>query len=239
MKANIEEVLDKFLAAQEKSLKPQTMIDYRDAISLLRDYLNSYAHENLTEEESRLLEEHDNARGGESPKFCRLFGPEKIGENLEMFLDYFLVRKVMAGADFLKKVGSISSRLMKWLGENGYIAPEDAEEGSDQGRTAARNLPRSENAGRILYQAAEDLRIDVTRLPEEDYLEFDHYTIVHLEPGKLWFNEIGPGRSGEAEPVPVPAAATELLEEGWDISCAFARVQGKWRMVEFGNVYPA
>jgi len=36
----------------------------------------------------------------------------------------------------------------------------------------------------------------------------------------------------------VPRKATELLQKDWDISCAVARIRGKWRLVEVANVYP-
>jgi hypothetical protein len=238
MKATIEEILDEFLAAREKKLKPRTMVYYRDVVELLKNYLNSYAYEDLSGEEIRLFERLNQSGGEDSQTFCRLFGPEKIVENLGMFLDYFLVRKVIAGADFLRKAGSVTSRLMKWLGEEGYITAQDAREGGERGREAASNLPRAEKAGRLLYGAIAASGIDVNRIPEEDYRDFDHYTISRLEPGKLWFGETYPVRSGKLGPVMVPEAATALLAEGWDISCSFARVKGEWRMVEFGNVYP-
>ncbi len=238
MKPTIEEILNEFLAAREKKLKPRTMVYYRDVVELLKNYLNSYACEDLSGEEIRLFERLNQSGGEESQTFCRLFGPEKIVENLGMFLDYFLVRKVIAGEDFLRKAGSVTSRLMKWLGEEGHITAEDAREGGERGRAAASYLPRAEKAGHLLYQSIAASGIDVSRTPEEDYRDFDHYTISRLEPGKLWFGETLPGRSGKLGPVTVPEAVTELLEEGWDVSCAFARVKGEWRMVEVGNVYP-
>lgn len=38
----IEHVLAEFLAEQLKKLKPKTASNYRDAIQLLKDYMNSY-----------------------------------------------------------------------------------------------------------------------------------------------------------------------------------------------------
>jgi len=238
MKKPIEEILTKFLAAQEKSLKPRDRADYRDVVELLKNYLNSYAYENLSGEESRRFEKSFNAAGEKHRTFCQLFGPEKIGENIGMFLDYFLIRKVMADAEFLEKAASITSRLMLWLGGEGYIEAEASQEGLARGRAAAADLPRAEKAARILYQVARASGIDVSRIPDEDYLEFDHYTIKRLEAGKLWFEDITPGRSRELGPVKVPKAVTDLLAEGWEVSCALARVKGEWHLVEVANVYP-
>lgn len=37
---------------------------------------------------------------------------------------------------------------------------------------------------------------------------------------------------------PAPEEATKLLRDGWDVSCALARVHGTWRMIDVANVYP-
>jgi len=33
-------------------------------------------------------------------------------------------------------------------------------------------------------------------------------------------------------------SVTFLLAKGWDISCALGKVNGKWRIIDMGNVYP-
>ena len=41
-----------------------------------------------------------------------MFGPEKIAENLGEFLDYFMVRKVIAGQELLKASGTVTGKLL-------------------------------------------------------------------------------------------------------------------------------
>jgi hypothetical protein len=36
----------------------------------------------------------------------------------------------------------------------------------------------------------------------------------------------------------VPKAATELLRQGWQMSCSLARIRGTWHLFEMANVYP-
>ena len=238
MKKTIEAVMDEFLTERKEQLSPQEWNDYRDTLDLLKSHLNGYAYENLSSQERQFFEKHYNAPGEASRRFCQLFGPEKIPENLRMFLDYFLVRKVMAGPGFSEKAGKISSEFMSWLGEHGYISNREAEEGSEEGRIASRNLARAEKAASILYRDCRTSRIDAKRIADEDYREFDHFTISRLEPGKIWFLNNYPGGPEDLGPVRAPEAAVKLLEEDWDISCTLARIKGEWRLIEMGNIYP-
>jgi len=110
--------------------------------------------------------------------------------------------------------------------------------GVEEGAEAARDLPKAEKAGHILYQAAESVIFEPERLGDDDYHDFDHYTIEKVERGKLWLEVYDEKGKGTVGPIAVPKEATELLKEGWDISCAVARIRGKWRIVEVANVYP-
>ena len=79
---------------------------------------------------------------------------------------------------------------------------------------------------------------DPDELDDADYHDFDHYTIEKVEPGKLWLEVYTEKGKSTVGPIAVPKEATALLHEGWDISCAIARIRGKWRIVEVANVYP-
>ncbi len=59
-----------------------------------------------------------------------------------------------------------------------------------------------------------------------------------VEPGKLWLEVYTEKGKSSVSPIAVPKKATELLEKGWDISCAIARIRGKRRIVQVANVYP-
>ena len=108
----------------------------------------------------------------------------------------------------------------------------------EEGAAAARDLPKAEKAGNILYQVAETVVFDADKLDDDDYHDFDHYAIQKIEPGKLWLEVYTEKGKNTVGPIAVPEEATGLLGEGWDISCAIARIRGKWKIVEVANIYP-
>ncbi len=234
----IEQVLEEFLAEKLKKLKPKTATGYRDVIQLFKDCMNGYAYQSLSKAESALFEKHYNAEGQEHKEFCQLFGPDKIAENTGEFLGHFLIRKVMAGGDFKRLAGTVIKKLSKWLAEKAYISEEDAAMGEQEGVSAARDLPKAEKAGNILYRAAENVVFDPDKLDDDDYHDLDHYTIEKVEPGKLWLEVYDEKGKRAVGPIAVPKEATALLQEGWDISCAIARIREKWKIVQVANVYP-
>ncbi len=234
----IDQVFEEFLAEQRERLKPATISRYEGVLNMLRHHLNGYASETLSTAESALFDRHYDADGDEHREFCQLFGPDKIVENLASFLGYFMIRKVMAGPGLKRAAGTVTKKLSKWLAAKGYISEEEAQEGADEGAQAARDLPQAERAAQILVDAVVDLAINPNDLADQDYLEFDHYTIRKIEPGKLWLEIFEGGEGHLYGPLPVPNSATKLLREGWDISCSLGRVRGKWRIVEVANVYP-
>ena len=234
----IEQVLEEFLAEQMRRLKPKTASGYRDVIQLFKDCMNGYAYQNLSKAESALFEKLYNAAGQEHKEFCQLFSPDKIAENTGEFLGHFLIRKVMAGGDFKRLAGTVIKKLSKWLAEKAYISEKDAATGEEEGGSAARELPKAEKAGNILYESAELVGFDPDKLNDDDYHDFDHYTIEKIESGKLWLEVYTEKGKNTVGPIAVPKEATGLLREGWDISCAIARVRGKWKIVEVANVYP-
>ena len=234
----IDQVFDEFLAEQRERLKPKTVSKYEDVVNLLRHHLNGYAYESLSTAESALFDRHYNAEGNDRREFCQLFGPDKIVGSLGSSLGYFMIRKVMAGPDLKRAAGTVTKKLSKWLASRRYISEEEAQAGADEGTEAAQDLPKAERAAQILVDAVEYLAIDPNVLADEDYLEFDHFTIGKIEPGKLWLETFDSGERQLCGPVPVPNSATKLLRKGWDISCSPGRVRGKWRIVEVANVYP-
>lgn len=235
----IEQVLEEFMADLRKTLKPRTVSGYKDVIQLLSDYLNGYAYQALSKAESAMFDKYYDAEGKEHREFCQVFGPEKITGELGGFLGYFMTSKVMAGGEFKRLAGTVARKLSKWLAERGFISEEDAEMGEEEGAAAARDLPKAEKAGRLLYQAADSVVFDPDAIDDSDFHEFDHYTIEKIEPGNIWLQVFeGRGRKVIVGPIAVPKDATKLLQRGWDISCALACIRGKWKMVEFANVYP-
>jgi hypothetical protein len=225
----IERVLREFLTECKLQLAPRTTHMYESVLQLLCACLNSYGHQTLSDDE---LNDFETAyKAGDEQAFCRLFGPDRIVDNLGEFLGYFMARKVVAGESLLRASGTVTGKLVAWLAERGYLSPADAAEGLQQARAAARNLPRAARLASALFDVAEHGRaVNVNALADEDYLEGE-LTISRVEPGRLWFD-------GEIGPVKVPKVVTDLAPTGWMVSLALSRVKGQWRVLQVGTVYP-
>jgi len=227
----IDDVLDAFLQEQQARLSERTFRDYEAVISLLRDSLNMYGHASLVGDERQRFEQAfgEGSTDEEMGAFCRTFGPEKITEHYYEFLAWFLIRKVMASEDLRRKAGTVTKKLAKWLDERGYVDEHLAADAAEMGADAGRLLPRAERLNEILYrvmQASPPLRGE---LSDEDYFE-DYAVISHVEPGKLWFDDVGPVR--------VPREASDLAEVGWQVNIVLGRGPSGWQILELGNVYP-
>jgi hypothetical protein len=79
-------------------------------------------------------------------------GKSLVGE----FLDYFMVRKVIAGRDLLRAAGTVTKKLARWLAAKGYAAGDDVEEAAERGAAAARDLPQTDELASLLYHFLED-----------------------------------------------------------------------------------
>ena len=225
----IDAVLPRFLAEQRERLSPRTYRQYDEVVELLRHSLEGYAYQSLDDDERRRWEAEFEVN--QEGAFCRLFGPEKIPENLEEFLDYFMVRKVIAGQELLKASGTVTSKLVRWLAERGYIDKESADGASGRAREAGRNLPIADRLGMLLHDVTDQAPvIDPDEVTGEDWVE-DYLEITDVEPGKIWF-ERGVG------PVAVPRKASDLARPGWSAFVTAARIDGRWHLLEVGVVYP-
>ena len=225
----IDEALDAFLAEQRKRLSAKTLRNYEDVVSLLRSSLNGYAYQSLDSlEEKRWRKAFD---AGDEEAFTRLFGAEKIVENLGEFLGYFMVRKVMAGQELLRASGTVTKKLAAWLHEQGYISERQRQEAVERGGDAARELPRADRLGELLHdEMAKTPPFDPEDVPDEHWVE-DFLAIERVAPGALWFE-------GGIGPVRVSRKASDLAEIGWGVNIVLVRLRGVWRIVELGFVYP-
>jgi hypothetical protein len=227
--ATIDEVLKRFLSEQRQRLSARTFRNYEEVVDLLRHSLESYAYQSLSVGERKRWEAE--FESNEEGAFCRLFGPERIPENLGEFLNYFMVTKVIAGQELLKAAGTVTGKLMTWLAEYGYIQEEAANDASDHARVASRDLPMVERLGMLLYDATDRApRIDLSELSDGDWIE-DYLSITDVEPGKIWF-ERGVG------PIEVPREASDLARPGWSIPVTAARAGSRWHLLEVGFVHP-
>lgn len=226
---SIDSVLAQFLAEQRERLSDRTFRHYEEVLQLLRHSLDGYAYSALDADERRRWEAEFEAN--EEGAFCRLFGPEKIPGHLGEFLDYFMVRKVIAGQELLKASGTVTGKLMRWLASHGHIDEDTAEDASDLARDAARDLPTADRLGMLLHEVTDRAPdIDPDQVADEDWVE-DYLEIANVEPSKIWFE-------GGVGPITVPRNASDLARPGWSAFVTAAKLAGRWHLIEVGPVYP-
>ncbi len=228
MADSIKQVLAEYLDDERARLAPKTFGNYENVIELLEHSLNGYAYQSLDQRDLERWERASDA--GNEEAFCELFGPDKIPEHLGEFLGYFMVRKVMAGAELLRASGTVTKKLAKWLGSHGYVTDDQVADATERGTDAARDLPRAEKLAGLLDEEARKLpRFDQEAVGDEDWIE-DYLVIDRVEPGSIWFDGAGP--------VKVAKTSSDLAQPGWSVNIVLARLSGAWRIVEVGNVYP-
>src|SRR5690625_114547 len=110
---NIETILDDFLKEQKKRMKERTYRNYAEVIELFQIYLNGYAYQYLSEDESEKFQQKFET---DEDSFVKIFDIEKVDfSTYSEFFEYFIIRKVMAGESFMKKAVTIMKKLTKWL----------------------------------------------------------------------------------------------------------------------------
>ena len=229
-KLTISEVLAEYLRAETSRLAPKTLARYTDVIGLFTHSLNGYAANSLSQFERARFDKHFNAEGEEHREFCDLFGPEHIFENVGEFLNYFMVSKVMAGADTLRASGTVMKKLAKWLAEHDYVSTDDAAFAVEQGTDAARDLPAAEKLSTLLY--------DLTagrHEPRDSDIE-GRFSITKIEPGRIWLQDEDDGEN--YGPILLSEKATKLCRVGWTISGAVRKSGSRCVLVEAFQVYP-
>jgi hypothetical protein len=224
---NIDQLLGEFLTDQRQRLVDRTYRNYESVVELLRHCLNSYGYQHLDAVDQGRF---DIAYAADEEAFVHLFGASELVAGIPEFLDYFMVRKVMAGAELLRAAGTVTKKLAKWLGERGYLEARTVADTVERGNEAARDLPRAEQLSRLLYELAEQSSVDVDVLDDADSVD-DYLFIDRVEPERLWFE-------GDIGPLRVPKAISDLAEAGWSVNIVLARTRGTWQLIEVGNVYP-
>lgn len=230
-KPSIAEVLAQFLVDQRERLAPRTFVQYEHVVELLTQSLDGYAYQSLDELDAKLFDRLYNAEGNEHREFCEIFGPAHILPNVGPFLDYFMVRKVIAGKDLLRAAGTVTKRLVTWLVEKGYARVEDASDAAERGAAAARDLPKARELAFRLRRFADGQE----RGDEADEVE-DHFTITRVGRDKVRLEGMLDGR--ELGPIDVPDDISRRCKVGWTISGVVGRVGKRWRIVEAWNAYP-
>jgi hypothetical protein len=227
----IAEVLARFLAEQQRRLTPKTFAQYRSAVELLQHSLDNYAYQSLDTSDAKRFDQIYNAKGDAPREFCDIFGPDHILSNLNEFLGYFMVRKVIVGKDLLRAAGTMTKKLAAWLAENGYAGTDEAEDPTERGSSAARDLPKAEELVSLLRDFAEE----PDRGDEDNEVE-DHFTLTRVERRRIWLE--GEFNRRDLGPIAVPVEISSPCKVGWTISGVLGRIGRRWQLVEAWNVYP-
>lgn len=226
---NIETVLAQFLRDQQRRLKTRTYHRYEEVVDLLRHSLNGYGYHELDSSSDVAL--YEKLYFQKNCEFCTIFGPDKILPSLSNFLNYFMIRKVMASEALLQAAGTVTKKLIKWLEEKGLVDHEQALRGSRIATEAARELPAAERLARLLYEYAQN------HAPTYWTSELDDYFMIEkVNPGVLFL--AGGSTSGLVE-VRVPKEITDHCREGWQVNLLLGKTRNGWCILETGNVYPS
>ena len=229
-KPTISEVLAEYLRAEKSRLAPKTYARYADVIGLFTHSLNGYAASSLSQFDRARFDRHFDAEGEQHREFCDIFGPEHIIENVGEFLNYFMVRKVIVGADTLRASGSVMKKLAKWLVEQEYVKSDEADVAIEQGSDAARDLPAAEKLSTLLYD------LTAGRLEPRDSDVEGQFSITKVEPGRIWLQDEDDGEY--YGPILLTEKVTKLCRVGWIISGAVRKSGNRFLLVEAFQVYP-
>jgi hypothetical protein len=225
--ASIAELLDAFLTDQQQRLAPSTFRKYADVVELLGHSLNGYGHLQLSGDD---LARYEQAYKGDEDAFVHLFGAEELVGHLSEFLGYFMVRKVMGSEALLRSAGTVTKKLVAWLEAGGHLSAEDAAVAKAAASEGAADLPNAGRLASVLARHANRTGGAGSGRGDGEVIE-DYLTIERVEGRALWF-------AGGIGPVPVPAEAAKLAQEGWSVSCGVARTAKGWSLEWVGNVYP-
>ena len=227
--STIDEVLSEFLKDQRARLSDRSYLRYEEVIDLFALSMNGHGANRLDDDDFRRWEKRFEL--DEETAFTGLFGPDKIAENVGEFLDYFMIRKVMASKELLKSAGTVTKKLAEWLGANGHVDPSTAAEMAAHGGTAAADLPAMDQLAGLLYDETRRLPdFDAAGIPDDHWVD-DYLTITKVEPGRLWFD-------GLDAPLVVSEATSQAARRGWSVNLEAVKLDTGWHPLEVGNVYP-
>jgi len=219
----IDAILDEFLQEQKLRMKERTFRDYDDVIYLFKEYLNRYGFQYLDNEGQKRWKaqfEEDEAC------FTKLFGKGELTEyKISEFLDYFMIRKVMASESLMKNAVRVMKRFSKWLTEKGF-SDDDYQDYFEE----VKDLPKVEKLAELIFDYARN----TPELQYEDVID-SSFLVKKIEKGKLWLeDDFGADMIG---PVLVTKEISDLCQEGWRINLEIGKSKGSWYILESGNVY--
>ncbi len=233
--STIRQVLSEYLETRAATLAPCEVSAYRRILFFLELCINNYGHRNLPEDERALCEKHYRAPDCER-HFFEVFGPEKLLPELDFFAEIYIRRNVFTSERIEKKASCVVDDLRLWLVERGYVSRGEVEASKALARERNKLGRRARRAARLLAESA--IRVDPLFFADRDYIDTDDHPISRIGPGRFWLRVYRNAEPEDIGPLLAPEAATKSLRVGWNLSCALARVQGRWRIVGVDEVYP-
>lgn len=232
----IKHVLAEFAQTCRASLSPIEFSTYCRILFFLELCINNYGHRNLDPEERAVCERHYRANGGSQKHFFEVFGARKLLPELDFFARVYVKRDVFTSERVEKLAPLVVERLRAWLVERGYVRHEELEASRETASERTRLRRKARRAARLLAERA--VSVDPLFFTESDYIDTDDHPITRVDPGRFWLRVYRTAEPEEIGPLVAPVSVTKALSVGWNLCCALARVQGRWRIVGVDEVYP-
>jgi len=143
-----------------------------------------------------------------------------------------MIRKVADSKDFMKTVGRVMRKFVKWIKEKGYMDEEEYGISAEVVDELKDELPVVTELSDLIYNY-------IGNHPPGDVTETrdGYFTVTKIKPGKLWRG----GYMGSGEdigPVTVSDEISSICKVGWTICLEMGRTSTGWVMLGSGNVYP-
>ena len=232
----IKSVLSEFARDRRSTLDPAEHRAYHRILFFLELCINNYGHRNLNGDERALCERSYHARGAAQRHFFEIFGPEKLLPELDFFASVYVKKDVFTSERIEDKAPIVVEDLRRWLVDYGYVSQEVVDASFEEARRRIKLRTRARRVARLLAQRA--VSVDPVMFPDQDYIDTDDHPVARVNPGKFWLRVYRTAEPEEIGPLIAPLDATKSLRVGWNLSCALARVRGRWQIVAVDEVYP-
>lgn len=232
----IQGVLAEFAEQRKVSQEPAEHRAYRRVLFFLELCINNYGHRNLDAEERAHFERCYHAPGGAQRHFFEVFGPAKLLPELDFFAQVYVKKDVFTSERIEAKSQVVVDDLRRWLVERGYVTRDELEASSEMASRRAKLRTRTRRLARLLEERS--VSVDPAFFDDGDYIATDDHPVTRVDPGRFWLRVYRSAEPEEIGPLVAPVAATQGLRVGWNLCCALARVQGRWRIVNVDEVYP-
>lgn len=242
----ISVTFNKFLEHKKNQVKKPTYNKYASIINLFEGFLNSYSYNYLNEEDHEFFKTKFNE---ENEEFCEIFSIEKISTSqIEEFLGYFLIRKVIGDRSSIKYSGTVMRALTKWLKDNLYIEDKEYNYWLEVINEIKGKLTKALEVADILSEFVRNNRVEYNpfllgmdnNLDQYETTREAVFFVTKIEDEKLWVTDYSDSdKSLGLGPVIVPGKVGEMVSIDWQLYLVIGKKENEWHILESGNVYPS